>query len=190
MATMFLPRFSVRWWGQPPHPTRAMNLTRTGAQVREALEQSAVNQKPERLEDRVRGLIKAAGMRWTSVGFQGGRCLRRTIKMAGFIIALRTRLIMHLAADIYQEVSMGRSNRISHKERHRETRVHSDMISKAAMAVKAVRRQKLLGWRRRVDPIIYYDYLAYLVWYVSLCKVNNLIIPSFVYTSSLAHDER
>ncbi|KAA0679527.1 multifunctional 2',3'-cyclic-nucleotide 2'-phosphodiesterase/5'-nucleotidase/3'-nucleotidase [Roseomonas genomospecies 6] len=48
-----------------PHPSRVVTLKLTGAQLREVLERSAANQKPERPQERVGGLVQTAGLRWS-----------------------------------------------------------------------------------------------------------------------------
>jgi 5'-nucleotidase / UDP-sugar diphosphatase len=48
-----------------PHPAPVVTLKMTGAQVLEVLEQSVANQKPEKVEEIVGGLVQTAGLRWT-----------------------------------------------------------------------------------------------------------------------------
>lgn len=48
-----------------PHPTSAVHLRLTGAQILEVLQQSATNLRPANDLDRVGGLVQTAGMRWT-----------------------------------------------------------------------------------------------------------------------------
>lgn len=48
-----------------PHPSRVVTLKLTGAQLREVLGRSAANQKPERPQERVGGLVQTAGLRWS-----------------------------------------------------------------------------------------------------------------------------
>ncbi|MEP6558917.1 MAG: bifunctional UDP-sugar hydrolase/5'-nucleotidase [Burkholderiales bacterium] len=48
-----------------PHPAKVATVVLSGRQVREVLEQSATNQKPERVLDGVGGLVQTSGLIWT-----------------------------------------------------------------------------------------------------------------------------